>query len=187
MTESTTDATLEGSPSQALKALQIDAEQMQAYITSGQPLKELLDLGDHVWETMYDFGFRNYQNGQFAMAEYWWIHTCLFDCRHDRNWIALGMAYQRQQKYEQALNAFSLAVHHGSTNPWAPLHAAECHLQLMNPDKAASALDCAQRWIGNADQPDLIRKRVAMLRKGVQRHQERLVGSSQSAAASNSD
>lgn len=160
----------------------IDPSAIKACIDSGRPLKDLIDLGDHVWETMYDFGFRNYQKGQFEAAEYWWVHTCLFDPEQDRNWISLGMAYQRQQKYEKALNAFSLAAHHGSTNPWVPLHAAECHLRQKNFAKAASALDSADTWVGNHQQQELLTKRIAMLRKGIRKQQERL-----SASASNAD
>jgi tetratricopeptide (TPR) repeat protein len=152
----------------------IDPNAIKECLDSGRPLKDLLELGDHVWETMYDFGFRNYQMGQFAAAEYWWGYTSLFDSERDRNWVSLGMAYQRQQKYQEAVNAFSLAVHHGGENPWAPLHAAECHLQLQNVDKAANALDCAEEWIGNGNEQELLRKRIAMLRRGIRKRQQRL-------------
>lgn len=152
----------------------LNADAIKECLDAGRPIKELLDLGDHVWETMYDFGFRNFQKGQFEAAVYWWVHTCLFDSDRERNWISLGVAYQRQRKYEQALNAFSLAVHHGSKNPWVPMHAAECHLQMKNPTKAASALDCADDWAGDDEHQALLRKRIALLRKGVRKQQNRL-------------
>lgn len=160
------DATAQGDQTPAIPAL--DPDQVAECLRAGRPIKELLGLGDDVWETMYDFGYRNFINAQYPLAEYWWTQTCLFDSEKDRNWIALGVACKRQKKYEQALNAFSLAVHNGTTNAWAPLHAAECHLQLNQPLRASTALDDVEAWAENSDDKDVILQRAKMLRRGIQ-------------------
>lgn len=160
-------------PQQAPAISALDPDEVAACLRTGRPVKELLGLGENIWETMYGFGFRNFINAQYELAEYWWTQTCLFDSARDRNWIALGVACKRQRKYEQALNAFSLAVHNGSTNPWAPLHAAECHLQLHRPRQASLALDEVEAWAANSDDQELILKRAAMLRRGIRRRLEK--------------
>lgn len=147
----------------------LDPKMVRQYVQEGRPLKELIGLPDNVWETMYDFGYRNFQNGQLAVAEYWWTQVCLFDSANDRNWIALGVACKRQLKFQDAINAFSLAVHNGSTNPWGPLHAAECYLQMNDLFRAGKALDSAAEWAGNSDEQDVIVQRIAMLRRGIER------------------
>lgn len=152
-------------------AFQLDPDEVRAYLRQGKPLKDLVGLGDQIWETMYEFGYHSFKNGQFAMAEYWWQHASLFDPLRGRNWISLGVACVRQQKYEEALNAFSLAVRNGSDNPWAPLHAAECHLRRDDIAKATKALECAESWAGNSDEHELILKRIAMLRRGISKRE----------------
>lgn len=148
---------------------ELNPEEVAECMRTGRPIKELLGLGDEVWETMYDFGYRNFINAQYELAEYWWTQTCLFDSMRDRNWIALSVACKRQNKYEQALNALSLAVHNGSTNPWAPLHAAECHLQLDHLQQATLALKDVDAWADNSDDKEMILKRAKMLRRGIER------------------
>lgn len=154
--------------------MKLDPQELAEYMRSGRPLKDLLGLGDHIWETMYDFGYRNFANGQYELAEHWWTYTCMFDSKRERNWIALGVACKRQKKYEKALDAFSLAVHFGSTNPWAPLHAAECHLLKDSLSQAAGALDDAEAWAANIEEKDVILKRAKMFRRGIRKRLEKL-------------
>ncbi|MEW4486740.1 tetratricopeptide repeat protein [Thalassoglobus sp. JC818] len=150
-----------------------DPEEVARCLKEGRPLKELVDFDDRVWETMYDFGFRNFQNGQFSAAEYWWTQCCLFESHRDRNWIALGVACKKQNKFSEALNAFSLAAHNGSKNPWAPLHAAECLIQLAEFDKAALALNDAEEWLNSSKDPSQLQSRITMLRRGLERRKQR--------------
>ncbi|MEW4561513.1 hypothetical protein AB1K70_03245 [Bremerella sp. JC770] len=151
-----------------------DQVNLERYIHEGRPLKELVDVDNQVWESMYDFGFRNFQNGQFALAEYWWTQACLFDSARDRNWIALGVACQKQGKKEQALTAFSLAMHFGSTNAWAPLHAAECLMQMGKFRKAESALSDAESFLQNSPHQEKIAHKIALIRRGLKRNNEKL-------------
>ncbi|MCD0457896.1 tetratricopeptide repeat protein [Roseiconus lacunae] len=148
---------------------ELSPELVAQHLAEGKPLKDLLGIGDGVWEAMYDFGWRNFQNAQFEAAEFWWTQTSLFDSGRERNWIALGVACKKQQKWEQALNAFSMAAHHGSKNPWVPLHAAECLLQLSRIQRAKQALETADTWIQGHSDAVIIAKRIAMLRRGIQR------------------
>ena len=191
MSSATTDKTADsgaGAPAAeagkppALPAL--NPEDVMECLRTNRPIKELLGLGEDVWETMYNFGYRNFINAQYELAEYWWTQTCLFDSQRDRNWIALGVALKHQNKYEQALNAFSLAAHNGGTNPWAPLHAAECHLQLNRPSHASMALRDVDAWADNSDQKEMILKRAKMLRRGIERR--RAKESAAKASADNS-
>ena len=152
-------------------------------LKDGRPLKELVNVDDRVWETMYDFGYRNFLNGQFAAAEYWWTQACLFESNRDRNWIALGVACKKQNKFTEALNAFSLAAHHGSTNPWSPMHAAECLIQLGQYAKAKMALDNAEEWLDNVEVASQLRQRIAMLRRGLERREQRRLNEEQAAEA----
>ena len=123
-----------------------------AILDAGGAIKDVVGLTDGDLEAVYGLAYQLYEQGQHEYAEKAFGVLCFSDHRSPRYWMGLGATRQVRKNYEGAVLAYSMVAECGSTDPLAPLHAAECYLALGLYDEAISGLRAAVAWAeGGAD------------------------------------
>lgn len=125
--------------------------------------KEVVGLSDDDLEAIYGLAHGEYENGRYADAERTFTVLCLHDHRSERFWLGLGAARQQLNEFAGAVMAYSQAAEAGSTNPFVPLHAAECYFALGLYAEALHGLDVALDWASYNPEPGPIIDRVQAL------------------------
>lgn len=109
-----------------------------------------------LYETAYHF----YQGGQYAEAQYVFrLLTCL-DTENPVHWMGLGSSLKMQNKYEEAVNAFSAAavLEEVDSNPMSHAYAAECLYAIGDHERAKEALNSAKIIAKKKKVPGLIKQ-----------------------------
>ncbi len=149
------------------------AENIIKFNAEGRSLKSLVEGKEQVWETIYFQAHRLYKYNRFADAEGLFLLLTMVDPDDERYGLALGLARQKQQKHDEALEAYTDAAVHGSSDPWVSLHSAECYLKVEQYEFARGCLDITDTWAeGHADAAN-IEQRVKGLRKVLEKRDEK--------------
>jgi len=149
------------------------AENIIKFNAQGRPLKSLLEGKQRVWETVYFQAHRMYKYNRFADAERLFLLLTMIDPDDQRFWLALGLARQKQQNYGEALDAYTSAATHGSTDPWIALHSAECYLKVERYESAWGCLDITDAWGQGHPDAGKIEQRVKGLRRVLEKRREK--------------
>lgn len=126
-------------------------------ILAGSSFKDLVSIDDDDLELLYSIAYNEYEQGQYGDAETTFQVLCFHDHKSPRFWLGLGAARQQLKDYGGAIMAYSMLPEIGSTNPTAPLRAAECYIALGLFEEAVSGLEAALAWADNGDREAVIR------------------------------
>lgn len=88
----------------------------------------------------YDLAHRLYEAGRLTEAEALFRWLCLYSGSAPVNWMGLGVVLQCREQWEDALNAYGMAVQHSEgeePSPW--YHCGICNMQLGRHKEAAEA------------------------------------------------
>jgi type III secretion system low calcium response chaperone LcrH/SycD len=102
-------------------------------------------------EQNYAIAYEKYQKGNYTDATK--IYTTLVYCNpfSVRFWKGLAASQQMLQKFEEALQAWSLVAILSPKEAQPHLHAAECFLGLSQTEEAQKAFLVAKSHIENGD------------------------------------
>ena len=145
------------------------AEAIQRQYEKGQPLQSLAPNHRRAWEIIYYQAHQFYKFERYKQAEDLFTLLCMSDPKQERYWLGLGLAQHRQQRYAEALQAYSEAINTGGDNPWCALHSAECHLKTNAYESARNALNVAEIWARGDEDIGALTVRIAGLRKILER------------------
>lgn len=141
--------------------------EIAAVVMNGGTIGGAVGLSDESLEALYSVGYNQYQQAQYDQSLITFKLLCLSNHRLERHWLGLGATQQRLANHEGAVLAYSMAAEIGSTNPEAPLRAAECYLALGMIDEAIAGLQQAVLWADNARDPRHIEQQVERLSAAV--------------------
>jgi type III secretion system low calcium response chaperone LcrH/SycD len=147
-----------------------DPDAIARHLVDGGTFAGAVGIGEASLEALYSVAYNQYQQARYDEALTTFRILCLSDHRQGRHWLGLGATQQRLADYDGAVLAYSMAAEAaGSTNPEAPLRAAECYLALGLVDEALSGLAQAAAWAGPAADPGRVERQVEMLAGAVRR------------------
>ena len=107
-------------------------------------VRESLDFPAEYMEPAYRHGVMLYEHGQYEEAGKVFGLLAACETGNPVLWKALGSVHKVTGKHDEAVAAFGLAVSTGGTDPWIPVHAAECLLHLRRFKEATAALEHAE-------------------------------------------
>ncbi len=113
-------------------------------------------------ETVYAAAFGNYELGSYAEASSLFTALVLASPFKESHWRGLASSRQMEEKYQEALQAWSLVALLAEHDPLPHFHAAECLLTLRNAGEAIKALNCAETRL-STDEPAL-RSKIELLK-----------------------
>lgn len=94
---------------------------------------------------LYSSAYSFYQAGDYCGASDLFTRLALCDPFIALYWQGLASAKQMEEKYDEALSAWSLACLLGEGDPLPHFHAAECLLMRGEKEEAVKALNCAKK------------------------------------------
>ncbi|MBQ7585406.1 MAG: tetratricopeptide repeat protein [Desulfovibrionaceae bacterium] len=119
-----------------------DLNKLQERIQAGEPLYKILNLSASVLEDRYKLAYKLYQSGQWQEAEDVFRWLCFFNGTAKANWMGLGASLQGQEKWEEALTAYGLALAWSEEGQIEPLYyIGICHYMLGHKEEAKQAFE----------------------------------------------
>ena len=153
---------------------ELSMEKLEQILEVGGSMKDAMGLNDKDLEVIYNMGFTEYNQARYEDAAQTFAFLCLCDHQSPRFWMGLGAVWQMMQAFGPATMAYYNATEAGSTDPYAPLHAAECFISLGMLDEAINVLDMAIDWSGNAKNPEEILDRADLMYQSLSQFVEEL-------------
>jgi type III secretion system low calcium response chaperone LcrH/SycD len=111
---------------------------------------------------LYAVGFGSYSQGSYAQASSLFTTLVTANPFDERFWRGLASSKQMEEKYQEALRAWSLVALLCDKDPLPHFHAAECLMSLNEKSDALKALKMAQELSStNAD----LQTKIELLRE----------------------
>lgn len=98
-------------------------------------------------ESVYAAAFGNYELGNYSEASSLFTALALASPFEESHWRGLASSRQMEEKYQEALQAWSMVALLAEHDPLPHFHAAECLITLRNTEDAMKALNCAETRI----------------------------------------
>ncbi len=127
-------------------------------------LAEGLEMSAASKEEIYALAYRLYENGKYDEAGQLFRLLTFADLTASKHWMGLGAAYQMLKEYEEAAAAYAAAALTDANNPYAPLHGAECLLELGKWEGALDALLNAEKLTTQIQKHKELLPRIVLLR-----------------------
>jgi type III secretion system low calcium response chaperone LcrH/SycD len=143
-----------------------DTNRLLEAVMDGMPLAEAVGLDKDVLEGLYGLGYNLYNAGDHENAEIVFQALCLYDFNDPRFWNGLGATRQAQEKYSDAVDAYSFAMFASSLGDPAPIfHSGVCFLKSGDLEAAVTAFESLEALIdpAKADQAALWKKASSLL------------------------
>jgi type III secretion system low calcium response chaperone LcrH/SycD len=106
---------------------------------SGDTLKEMQGVSDHVMEGVYAHAYEFYQLGRLDDAEVFFRFLSLYNQYNADYRFGLGATLQQKKQYQNAVDAYALAFSLSKEDYRPLLHTGQCYLLMK---KAKEAHDC---------------------------------------------
>jgi type III secretion system low calcium response chaperone LcrH/SycD len=111
--------------------------------TIGAPTSSI-QLTSEEQQMLYSSAHSFYQKGDYSGASDLFTRLALCDPFAQLYWRGLASSKQMEEKYEEALSAWSLVCLLCEQDPLPHFHAAECLLTRGEREEAVKALNCAR-------------------------------------------
>jgi type III secretion system low calcium response chaperone LcrH/SycD len=106
-------------------------------------LQEKFGLSHRTMDVFYEVAKELFDNEEYAEAEDAFFTLSLFNPLHSYYWIGLGMAAQKQQKYDIALAGYSMAAIIDVESSLPHMYAAQCFISVNKRYQARQAIKLA--------------------------------------------
>ncbi len=140
-------------------------EEMISKLASEEAEMVLPCLPKESLEELYEDGYLFYEAGKFTEALNHFRLLTLFEAHHPRNWMGLGASHQMLRQFEQALEAYRIALLLDPENPSICVHASECYFGLNEIKHGLEALKYAEAIADNKDHYKPLISQLAFIRK----------------------
>ena len=145
----------------------------EAVMDKGYAWKHVTEIDETQMEAVYALAYRHFNHGQYAKAEQLFKFLYSLDHYDSRFPIGLGAARQKQQKYNDAVNAYSAAAGIDIENPVPPLRSAECYMAQQDYELAKKAAKAAIYWAEGKPEHQKTRARADLILKGIEARRQK--------------
>lgn len=110
----------------------------------GYTLADLSGIDAEKLESLYNLAFQHYEAGNYDKAQVFFQLLALLDCTDIRFFMGNAACFQALEKYEDAIDAYGVALTlDGLNNPEPIYNTAICLLKLNRKDDAIEILKTA--------------------------------------------
>lgn len=134
------------------------------FLTQGATFKELKGFTEDELEAVYSVAYNLLRSGKLDDAEKVFRFLCFFDHLSHKFWLGLGACRKAMKNFQGAVDAFGLAGLLDLHDPRPALQAAECHIQMGNPEAAVSALNSIEKFAGDDAKFAGVKDRAKLMR-----------------------
>ena len=108
----------------------------------GATIAQLTNLSNDAVEGLYALAYNLYNAGNYKDAEVLFRALCVYNHTDSRFWMGLAGSCQAQEKYQPAIDAYSLAGLMTSLKDPTPfMFATQCFLKMGNKENAIGTLE----------------------------------------------
>lgn len=107
-------------------------------------LQKIMNLSEKSLEIFYMAGVNLYEAKDYKKASDVFFLLTLIDYQRHNIWLSLGLSELKNNHFEQALNAFSMAAITKSESPLPYIYSAECCVALQRKEEASAYLELAK-------------------------------------------
>jgi type III secretion system low calcium response chaperone LcrH/SycD len=106
-------------------------------------LGETLGISQDSLDTIYAIAYHLYQDKEFEKASDVFRILCIFEPLMHIGWFGLALSEHEQERWQAALEAYTMASITDSETPLPHFHSAECYEAMNDIPKTLEALDLA--------------------------------------------
>lgn len=139
------------------------SEMVDSIINKGITVGDLHGFTEQEYEAVYSLGYNQYKQGKFAEATRYFQFLTFYNHYEPRYSKALGASLQMQERYTDAINAYTMAIIMDAMDPEPMLRMAECLIALGNVDDAQETLDCVTKVCDETGKHNTIKARAEAL------------------------
>ncbi|MBQ7457508.1 MAG: tetratricopeptide repeat protein [Desulfovibrio sp.] len=139
--------------------LDLDPELVKAFdeaMENGTPMYSVLGIDETELQNRYTLARQFYESGKLEDAKNQFGMLCLLSDNAPANWMGLGACNMELGNYDDAINAYTMAVIHSEMEDAEPVYRMGiCHLRKGDKEKAKLAF---QKCLGFGNQDDARQK-----------------------------
>lgn len=94
-------------------------------------------------ETLYAFGYAQYQKARYREASETFLYLVLYAPVNSKSLMALGACFQAKSEFEKAIPFYRLCFEQTPEDPYIPFYTAECLLRTGQKNEAILELERA--------------------------------------------
>lgn len=118
-----------------------EIKQITKGILSGLTVAQATNTDPKTLEALYSLAYKCYTVEDYASAETIFEALCLYKHDEEKYWMGLAGSRQALQKYQQAIDAYSMAgLATQLKNPLPFFYASQCFLKMGNKEGAIGSL-----------------------------------------------
>lgn len=118
-----------------------EIKQITKGIVSGLTVAQATNTDPQTLEALYSLAYKYYTVADYANAETIFQVLCMFKHDEEKYWLGLAGCRQALEKYQQAIDAYSMAgLSSQLKNPLPFFYASQCFLKMGNKEGAIGSL-----------------------------------------------
>lgn len=118
-----------------------EIKQITKGIVSGLTVAQATNTDPQTLEALYSLAYKYYTVADYANAETIFQALCMFKHDEEKYWLGLAGCRQALEKYQQAIDAYSMAgLSSQLKNPLPFFYASQCFLKMGNKEGAIGSL-----------------------------------------------
>ncbi|MEG2139973.1 MAG: SycD/LcrH family type III secretion system chaperone [Bilophila sp.] len=138
---------MQSTQSPEVQELDLTSEDLEILIQalgSGATIADVTNMQPEALEGLYTLAYNMYQAGNFDNAETLFRTMCLYKHNDRRFWLGLAGTLQAQERYKEAIDAYSMVGLCTSLKDPAPMFfTAQCLLKMGDKEHAIDMLEAA--------------------------------------------
>ncbi|MBT3394752.1 MAG: SycD/LcrH family type III secretion system chaperone [Waddliaceae bacterium] len=152
-----------------------DGEQVQKLMSAmlylivvqGVSPKDALQFTPGMIETIYAQAYTLYNAGKYKDAEEIFRTLIFLDPLQARYHMGLSSSLHRKKEYNEAIKQYIVTSFFDENNPLPYYHAADCFLELNDPDSAQDVLQKAIEACGESAEWQKLKKQMVLMKKAI--------------------
>lgn len=140
----------------------VEPEQIPSYLDN---IVKELEACSKSKDKLYAKAYYLYESGKYNEAGQLFRLLTLADLTNSKHWMGLGATYQMLKEYDEAAAAYAVAALNDPSNPYPPLYAAECLMELGKWKDVVNALEDAEKLASQQMQYKELLPRILLLKK----------------------
>lgn len=118
-----------------------EIKQITKGILSGLTIADAANVKPETLEALYSLAYKCYTVENYADAETIFQALCMYNHKEEKYWLGLAGSRQALEKYQQAIDAYSMAGFATQLkNPLPFFYASQCFLKIGNKEGAVGSL-----------------------------------------------
>lgn len=129
-------------------------------LASGKTAQEILEFPEQTMAKFYKAAHYLFEHQKFADAANAFLFLVTLNPHNHDYWLGLGMATQRTEDYEGAIDAYEMAAYYDVNNPVPYFYLAKCFFAVHEHENSLHALDLAIEYADEYEEYQDLKKQA---------------------------